>query len=159
MEKANQGSNVKSTSSDERESLKKMAVTSFDIAERAESNQSKSSLNENKPLESVSVAARNSLSSNTNDILAATDTTTKKEKKKSRKKTKREALLEEEEGGGGLNGCNAHNNMNAFDYNAVENVPDVTQESHKRSKKKSKKESKKSKKRMSDNNNLSSIAS
>lgn len=127
LEKANQASNVIVALSD--------IDTSFDIAEqakalvdemaaeRAESNGSKSSLNENKSLESVSASPRNSPSSNAIDIIfAASNTSTKKDKKKSRKKSKRDSLeLEEEDGG--------------------------------RSKKKSKKESKKSKKRMSDINN------
>lgn len=135
LEKANQASNVIVALSDERESLKKNLYTSFDIAEqakalvdemaaeRAESNGSKSSLNENKSLESVSASPRNSPSSNAIDIIfAASNTSTKKDRKKSRKKSKRDSLeLEEEDGG--------------------------------RSKKKSKKESKKSKKRMSNINN------
>ena len=114
LEKANQALNVKSTSSDERESLKKNLVTSFDIAEqakaivaetaaeKAESNESKTSLNEDKPVESVSASPRNSPSSNVIDIIFGTsNTSTKKDKKKSRKRTKRDSLtLEEEEGGG-----------------------------------------------------------
>lgn len=113
LEKANQALNVKSNSSYLKESVTKNFFTSFDIAEqakviaaetaaeKAESNEGKTSLNENKALESVSASPRNSPSSNAIDIIFASNTSTKKDKKKSRKKMKRDLLALEEEDGGG----------------------------------------------------------